>query len=789
MNLFATARSTFRMARKNLAHGLFTIGGLVLGISTSLCLIGYLHHELSYDKFHRDWPLIYRVTDQMKFDSDFYNSAIVPSGWSDIIKAETSGVDHIGRINKPPRFNSSVRYKDKLFNEDNIIFIDSTILNILSFRFVHKKPGNPLSYPQGIMINDRVARKYFGDSNPIDQALQISEQGTFYVTAVIKDVPNSSFRFDFAILLDPPKDDRLWAHTLIKMNDNADPEAVQENLQLLIKGHFAEKSYAARQGMQPVLQPLADIHYSDLKFEYSINANIIYVYLFGFLVILILSATAFNFINMKMAEAATRIKEISMRKILGGTKMQIIFQMIIESQIIIGGSFLIAIIMVHLINPLFNHYVQSDIQFITQFNLTQWIVVIIGVIAFALLCSLFPSLKVWSHSFTNQNSIASTFDEGKTRHYLIGLQFFLSTIMVFGGLTINQQLRYFHSSKLGFRKNEIMVLKFPDQTIKQKFKSFKSELLQHHAITHVSFTQTIPGERASMAVLVYEKQGTDETTIIPTFLTDENFTQTLGVPLVTGRNFNLQEEIAQRNCLINLATAELMGWSPETAIGQKMNAVDLGFEGKVIGVTENFNFSSLHDRIEPLVIFPILDFPQFFNRILIQIDLKDSQQAIAHIEKVWNDFTSDAPFNQVWLTDNLKSQYQDEYFQSRIFNLFVGLFIGIAILGLFSLAYFDLERKTKEISIRKVLGASKKDITFSFAKSFLKMVLVAGLTALPISYFAAEKWLENFSFKTTIGIDLFLVAIFLNASVCAVTVFSLVYRKAGINPSLQLKQE
>lgn len=789
MNLISAARSTFRIARKNMMHSLLTIGGLVLGISTSLCLTFYIHHELSFDKYHKDWPLIYRITDQMKFDNDFYKSAITPSGWTDIVKTEVSGIDHIGRINKPPRFNSTVRFKEKRFNEDNIIFVDSTILNIFSFRFLYKKPGNPLSYPQGIMINDKIARKYFGNSNPIDQVLEISEQGTFFVTAVVKDAPNSSFRFDFATLLNPPQEDRLWVHTLIKINDKVDPEIVQDNIRLLIKDHFSEKPYAVRQGMNPDIQPLADIHYSDLKFEYSISSNIIYVYLFVFLVILILSATAFNFINMKMAESATRIKEISMRKILGGTKKQVIFQLIVESQIIIGGAFLMAVLSVHSIHPLFNQYFHTNIPFLSAFSADQWALIIICVIAFAFLCSIFPSVKVWSHSVTNQNSISGNFKEGKTRQILIGLQFFLSTIMVFGGLTIDQQLRYFQNVELGFRKDEITVLKFPDNSIKQKFKSFKAELLKHNAITSVSFAQTIPGERTSMAVLVYKKQGTNETTIIPTFLTDESFTQTLGVPLISGRNFNLKEETENRNCLINKETARLMGWSSESAIGKQMNAVDLGFEGKVIGITDNFNFSSLHDQIEPLVIFPILDFPQFFNRILVRTDMPASNQASKHIEQVWNDFTSDAPFNQVPLNEDLNTQYQNEYFQSNVFNLFVGLFIGIAILGLFSLAYFDLERKSKEISVRKVLGATKKDVTYSFVKSFLKMVLIAGVIALPISYFAANKWLENFSFRTSIGVDLFLTAIISNVLICLITVFFLVYRKAGINPSVQLKQE
>lgn len=789
MNPFSLAQSTFRLARKNLTHSFLTLGGLVLGITTCLCLICYMHHELSYDKFHSDWHLIYRLTDKMKFDNDFYDSAITPSGWSDAIKSEISGIDHIGRIHKPPRFNSSVRFKKKLFNEDNIIFIDSTVLNILSFRFLQKKPGNPLSYPRGIIINDKIARKYFGNSNPLDQTLEISEQGKYIVSAVVEDIHNSSFRFDFAVLLNPPQEDRLWTHSLIKIKEKATPEVIQENIQLLVEDRFTEKSYATRQGMKPHIQPLTDIHYSDYKFEFGINSNIVYVYLFGFLATLILSATAFNFINMKLAESASRIKEISLRKILGATKKQVVIQLIIEHQIIIIGAFLLGVLILHLLNPLFNQYVLTDIQFISGLNDFQWIMIGIGAIAFGLICSIVPSLKIWAHSILNQNSISGNFHESKARHYLIGLQFFLSTLMVFGGLTIDQQLRYFQTAELGFRQEEIIVLKFPDSAIKQKFKSFKSELLKHSSISNVSFTQTIPGERASMAVLVYEKQSTDETTIIPTFLTDENFTQTLGVSLVTGRNFDLQQDTENRNCLINKAAAQLMGWAPEQAIGQYMNAVDLGFEGKVIGVIDNFNFSSLHERIEPLVIFPILDFPQFFNRILIQIDQKAAGQALTHIETVWNDFTSDAPFNQIRLDNDLKTQYRNEHFQSNVFNLFVGLFIAIAILGLFSLAYFDLERRTKEISIRKVLGATKRDITFSFTRSFLKMVLTAGLIALPFSYFASQKWLENFSFKTTIGADLFLTAIFLNMIICIVTVFSLVYRKAGINPAQQLKQD
>ncbi len=726
----------------------------------------------------------------MKFDDDLTPSAIIPSGWSDGFGASMPEISIIGRIRQSARFNPIVKYHDRVFTENHFIFMDSTMLNIFHYEFIHKKPGNPLAYPDALLITEEMASKYFGTNNPLDEILTVDGDRNYHVTAVIKMPKNNSFQFNFAALFIPPSEDRVWTHTFVRVANDANIPSLESKLKEFVKDRYGEKGYAVRQGMSPKLQALADIHhYSNLKFEYSNNSGITYIYIFSAVGMIILMITAVNFINLTTARASTRVKEVSIRKAIGAPRIQIITQLLLENLLFVTIAFGVALVLALVLNTTFNNLAGKDIQVFAPFTTTNWVFILIGILTMGLCSGIYPAIFLSAHSFNHQNSLTEPHGVQNPRNFLVIFQFVLSSVMIIGVIVIDRQLRLFQNSELGFDKTANIIVRIPDKDIKDKHESFRKELLRNSSIHNVSFVQTFPGERDKMAVLVYEVKNGDETTIIPTFLTDLHFANTLGINIIQGRDFDNSLPGDRNNCLINRKTAELMGWSEVEAIGREMHAVDLKLKGEVIGVLEDFNFSSLHHEIEPVVIFPVLQFPQAFNSAIINIDKQQITSSVATIERIWREFSVDAPFDYTLLDDHLKILYRDDLLKSKIFRLFGVLSVIISSIGLFGLTIYTLERRTKEISIRKVLGATVNNVVMLISGNFLMLVLVANIIAIPIAFWISKIWLSEFPYRIKLTTNIFLYATILSLLIAFLTIIYSTIKKALVNPADQLKYE
>lgn len=787
--LLSSIKTGYRNALRNGFYSLLNLSGLIIGITSFLFVAAYLLDELSYDRYQSDADRIYRITDGVKFDDDFSPGAIVPSGWADGFGSGIPEIEEVGRIHQAARFNPTIKFENKIFSETGFIFIDSTLLNIFQYNFTYKKSGNPLSYPNSIILTDRMAEKYFGATNPLDKTLVVNGNQNYIVSGVIQMPGNNSFKFDFAALFIPPKEDRMWNHTFVRLTPQTDVKELERKLEEFTKETYGDRPYAVRQTMSPQLQPLTSIHHhSNLKFEYATNSSIIYVYMFTAIGLIVLMITSINFINLTTARASTRLKEIGIRKVVGAVKRQITFQLLLENILVVLLTSILALIIIYLLNPAFNQWTGKQIEIFSLLNPTRWAILIAGVSILGLLSGLYPAMSLSTHTFGNQNNLLKAPKTHAIRNVLVMGQFILSTLMIIGAIVIDRQLSLFQNTELGFDKMTNIILRVPDKEVSKKHETFRNELLQNSAIRNVSFTQTFPGERDKMAVLVYKAATEDETTIIPTFLTDLHFAKTLGIEIIEGRYFDDSRPEDRNNCLINRKAAELMGWA-DGAVGKEMHAIDLNLKGKVIGVTENFNFSSLHDDIEPLVIFPVLQFPQAFNVAIVNIEPGQIASVIPMIEETWKKFSVESPFDYALLDDNLKSLYLQDLTIGRVFRAFVILSVIISCIGLFGLTLYTLERRTKEISIRKVLGATTKGITLLISGSFLKLVFVANLIAIPLAYWLAKRWLNEFSYRINLGIDIFLSAILLSLLIALVTIILLTIQKALANPASQLKYE
>ncbi len=785
----SSLKTGYRNAFRNRFYSLLNLSGLIIGLTSFFFVIAYLIDELSYDRYHPSADHIYRVIDGVKFDDDFTTGAIVPSGWADGFGSGIPEIEEVGRIHQATRFNPTIKHSNRVFSETGFIFIDSTLLNIFHYQYPYKKSGNPLAYPNAIIITEKMSEKYFGSSDPLDQVLIVNGSQNYVVTGVIQMPDNNSFKFNFAALLIPPKEDRMWNHTFVRLNPETNVPELESKLETFTKVTYGERPYAVRQSMAPKLQPLTSIHhFSNLKFEYTPNSSITYIYMFIAIGLIIIVITSINFINLTTARASTRIKEMGIRKVVGAVKGQITIQLLAENVLLVILASIISLVILFLLNPAFNQWTGKEIQIFMLLTPIRWTILILGVVILGLMSGLYPAMSLSTYSIGRQKNVLQEPGRNTIRNVLVMGQFALSTLMIIGALVIDRQLNLFQNTELGFEKMTNVILRVADKEVSKKHESFRNELLLNSAVRNVSFTQTFPGEREKMAVLVYKAAVGDETTIIPTFLTDLHFAKTLGIKLTAGRYFDASRPDDKNNCLINRKAAELMGWSDE-AVGKEMHAIDLNLKGKVIGITENFNFSSLHNDIEPLVIFPVLQFPQAFNVAIVNIEPGQITSVIPFIEETWKKFSVESPFDYALLDDNLKSLYLRDLSLGKVFRAFVILSVIISCIGLFGLTLYTLERRTKEISVRKVLGASVSRITLLISGDFLKLVLVANIVAIPLAYWLAANWLNEFSYRIDLGADIFILALLLSLFIALATIFFITLKKALANPAAQLRSE
>lgn len=790
-NLLSMFKNFTRIFWRNvLKHRLasaINILGLFVGVLSVFFIYMYIYHELSYDRYHPDYKRIYRLVDGIKLDEGFSPGAIVPFGWGDDIQRAFPEVDAMTRVRHSTRFTPTVEYEDKIFNEFGFVFIDSTYFDVFHSYFLARRAGNPLSEPNGIVIDEQIATKYFGDEDPLGKVLTLDQNKKYEVRAVISTPANSSFKFNFALLLNPEHPERFWTHTFFKLKDGLDTKAFEASLESYAKETYSSRSYGSRQSLEPKLQPLADIRlHSELEYEFSQNSSITYIYLFAGVGIMILTIAVMNFVNMTTARAVERAKETNVRKVLGAVRKQLVAQFIIEGLWYAFVAVVLSLLAVVIMLPSFNLWTGKDISMSILWQNYNPLYMFLATVLLGMLASIYPALYLSKASIIPSVKYSGA-KSGYTRRGLVIIQFSLSTIMIIGAIIIQKQMHFFQDKELGFNSRSNLVIPLRDPNLQKNHKVFKEELKKHHAINEVSFTQTLPGQRDKMATLVFKEEGKKETTIVPTFLTDHGFLNALEIKILAGRNFDPDIASDQNACLVNKKALELFGW--EDAIGKKLEAVDLKLKGKVIGVTENFHYASLHSEVEPLVIYPVEFFPQAFNYILVNFESGTRDEVMAYVQENWTKHASDIPLDYTILGDDWQTLYIDDVNKAQVFGLFAFASVLLSILGLFGLTYFTLDRRSKEVSVRKVLGASISNIFVLVAIDFLKLILLSNLLAWPLAYIASNRWLQEFAYRIDIGLLTFILssaAVFL---IAIATISLQTLKLALINPAERLKYE
>jgi putative ABC transport system permease protein len=793
----------YRHFRKHKAYSFINVFGLALGMACCILMLLYVQDELSYDKFHRNAERIYRIVCDETNEGQIRRLASTFAPMTPRLLAEFPEIERVARLFP---YDATVALgKEKRFQEKRFLFADSTFFKVFSFAFLQGDPRTALAEPNALVVSAATAQKYFGGENPLGKILAV-EQHDFKITGVLKNVPhNSHFDFDFLAningvnaLIGPWVLQRGWhwppMYTYVMLPATAAAPAIESRLPAFVGKHFP-RSLAARQTLR--LQPLTDIHlHSDLESEIAPTSSIAYVYIFSAIAAFILLIACINFMNLATARSANRAREVGLRKVVGAQKPQLMKQFLGESFFYAVLALLLALTFVELFLPAFNALVGKQVVMRYAGN---W-VVLAGLLALTLavgfMAGSYPAFFLSSFRPLQVLQGKILADSGgrsplRIRAILVVAQFIISISLIAVTMIVHAQLRFIQEKRLGFDKERLVVIPIRDEAVQQNFVAVKNSLLAQTGVANVTAISNFPWEQGYYDFFIHAEGMSPETRLnMPTFLVGHDFVRTLGMEIVAGRDFSRERTTdAQEAFILNEAAVKKLGW--DSALHKKIVMSDVAAgkprEGRVIGVVKDFHLRSLHYAIEPLVLL-VAPEPYYLDDVLVRLDAPNISPTLAALEQKWREIAPHRPFEYFFLDEQFDRLYRKEQKLAQIFNYFSAMAILVGCLGLFGLASFVAEQKTKEIGIRKVLGASVAGIVL-LSKEFTKLVLVATLVAWPLAYFAMSRWLQDFAYRIDLSVWIFLLAGAIALLIAWLTVSWQAIKAALANPVNVLRYE
>jgi len=775
---------TFRNLKKHKGFSFINILGLAVGMACTLLILLWVQDELSYDRFFPNAKRLYRVIDSEKYSNGEESVfSMNPPSLAKTLVNEYPEIIDAARLRTVK--NSVLQYKDKRFTEDNLMFVDPSFLKMFSIHFLKGNEDKALSNLLSIVITKETAEKYFGNSNPIGKVIKLNNHFNFEVTGVIKNIAsNSHLKIDFLLPFDAIKDFgytlegwESFAHTTyVLLDKNADFHNVSKKISNTIIQNQKDINITIS------LQPITDIHlYSNNIWGIGGTGDITQIYLFSIIALLILLLACINFINLSTARLSNRAKEIGMRKVVGASRKEIIIQFFLESIIYALISLIISIILVYDLLPAFNSLSGKELTFKLQNNLellflTLEIAVFTGIISGiypALFLSAFKPVKVLKGKF-NSGAGNKNF-----RKPLVTFQFALTIILIIGTVVVNRQLHFIQNKNLGFNKEHVLCINLQGK-LNKKVDLIKNELSKNRQVIGISGVSYPPsGVLSSTDVDDWEGKESNNQFLIYRLTADQDFAKTMQINMIKGRFFSKKFSSDTANgCIINQAAVRAMDMN--SPLGKKV----LNF--KIIGVIKDFNFSSLHSQISPLIIY--YD-PSEIKELLVRIKPGEISNTIKSLEQTWDKIAPEYPFEYTFLDEQINNLYQSDQKISKVINTFSFLALFIACLGMFGLASFTAEQRTKEVGVRKVLGAKVTGIVLLLSKEFTKYVLLANIFAWPVAYFILNKWLGSFAYHIDMVWWMFIVSGLIAFAVAAVSVSFQAIKAALLNPIKSLRYE
>jgi predicted permease len=780
-----------RNLRRHKGFSFINLSGLALGMACALLISFWVRDELSYDRFHENADDLYRVVVEWKENSALW--AKTPGPLAAAMKAEIPEVVSAARIHKRPKL--VMRYGEKAFYEEAKLRVDPEIFEIFSFPFAK---GSRESWSAGIVLTESMARKYFGDEEPVGKTLNINNWFDVPVAGVLRDLPRNSYiQFDCALQLEPLK--RFWpggftwgnfAHeTFVQLREGADPQAVSVKIEALLRKSSPQISPYLN---KLYLQPLTDVYLTaNIGGGQFANGDRKYVYIFSVVAFFVLLIACINFMNLSTARALNRAKEIGVRKVAGSSRAQLLKQFLGEAVLHTAFAALFALLLVEIFLPAFNQLAGKQLT-LTYSEPRLLLGLLLITLVTGVIAGSYPAVYLSSFKPIAVLKGGAFEKSGKRtglRSALVVLQFALSILLMIGTLVIHRQLRFMTHAKLGFDKDNVIYVP-AKENFGAQYEAVRQELLQYPEILGVAANGSVPTNTVNTNTLVWEGKPRDREYPIEVNAVDYDYFDLLNVQFVAGRNFSRQHAIdATTAFILNEEAAQLLGVDSPVGkgirVGQKA--------GTIIGVAQNAHFKSMRQKIPPQVFHVLADYHselvELFGIVMVKVRGNDIPQALARIEAVWKKVNPNFPFEYHFLDETYDRLYNQEQRTSVLFNYFTILAMAVSCLGLFGLAAFVAENRTKEIGIRKVLGASAAGIVGLLSKDFVKLVLYANLLAWPIAYFAAHQWLADFAYRIDLGFWIFALAGGVALLIALLTVSTQAIKAALANPVEALRYE
>ncbi|PWK77367.1 putative ABC transport system permease protein [Mucilaginibacter oryzae] len=800
-------KTAWRNLKRNKIFSFINVFGLSVGLACCMLICAYVYSELNYDQYPAQAKQMYRVGLRTIENNGVSEYPMVDIAVAQGIKNMFPEVTETTRLSgRGPVF---VKYNDRQFKEEHVQLVDPNFLQLFSIPLIDGDNKSCLTDPSGMVITKAMSVKYFGNQQALGKTLAIDGK-PYKVTGVIDKVPDDShFHGDAFLSLTPFTENakQTWSNigffTYIVLDKNADAKKLEAAFPEMVR-KFVVPEIAHDMGTSVAqagkavntflfyLQPLSEIHlHSATKYELEANGDIHYVYIFAALAAFILVLAGINFTNLSTASSAKRSKEVGIRKVLGSEKSGLVSQFLTESVMLTVFALLLALGLVYLLLPMFNNLAGKHIE--PAFFLSPKAIAIELFTAFVvgILAGIYPAFFLSSFqiiSVLKGNSSTKAEGKGALRSGLIIFQFAVSTALIISTFVVYQQLHFMQNKKLGYDKEQVLVIN-DTYTLGHNVDAFKNQLLRNPQITSATISSAVPGKSGGMdgtqiTAKEFDDKGGHADIHTNIYHVDESYVPTLGLQVIKGRNFYPSFPGDSMSVLVNEALVKGLGWGNADPVGKTI-VRSARSQYKVVGVIKDFHYASAKQKIAPLMLLA----GHNTGSVILKVKTGDIKSLITNIKSEWDSMRPEAPFSYSFLDEQYASLYASEQQTGKIFTVFSCVALIIASLGLFGLAAFMIRLRVKEIGIRKVLGASTGSITVMLSKEFLKLIVIASVIAFPVTWFAMNKWLQDFAYRISIQWWVFLLAGAIALLVAALTISFQSVKAALANPVKSLRSE
>lgn len=785
---------------KDKTYSAINILGLTIGITCSMFLLMYILDELSYDRYHKNADNIYRIVSNIKEPDNAFTWAVAQIPLGEELRDNYPEVENVVRFFGTGR----TQYKngDKQFYEEDLYLVDSTVFDVFTYTFIDGDAATALDNPFSMVVTEKMAKKYFGDTqSAVGQSLQNLQGEEFKITGLIKDVPpNSHFKFDGLIPRNTrPQFQGSWGNfgvsTYVQLPPGYDLSKMYTSFDKIIKEKVNPIFEQYNIKIQYELQRMTDIHlYSKIQDEAEEGGDISYIYVFGAIAVFMLIIACINYMNLATARSANRAKEVGVRKVMGSQRLQLVTQFITESVVLALIALVTSLVLIYALLPGFNSLANKELPFTYILQLPV-LLSLVGIMLFVgVVGGSYPAfyLSGFNPVSVLKGKLAARGGTVVFRKILVVFQFAISVFMLISTLIVFDQLQYLRNKDLGFDKERVVRLNLSGRDVQQKGPVLAERLKQSPEVAGVGMASSSPGQGIGKLLFkVEDNEGKMTDRGVDLFNADFDFVKSMGMEIVQGRDFS-RDIVSDTTfaVLVNEAMVKRMAWS--NPLGKKFVLEGAGpnntnIEKRVVGVLKDYHQNSLYSVIEPLMI--VLD--KNGRLMFVRTAEGDVKKSLAAIEKAWKEIFPNNPFEYSFLDQDFNSQYKADEKRSQIFTIFSGLTVTIACLGLLGLAAFTTEQRTKEIGVRKVIGASVRGLVVLVSKEFFLLVGIGMVLAFPAAWFVTDDWLQNFAYRIQLSGEwlTFLASALLAFAITLATVGYHVIRAASANPVKSLRDE